>query len=329
MNEDSLRAKLTPYAQANTKRAWLELVLTLIGYGLGLYAIYYGYKEAHWLLYTVSCLVTSLFMVKVFTIQHDCGHGSFFKNDASNTWTGRIFSLITTMPFTAWKAEHDDHHGHVVDIDRLKHGDIHLLTVEQYRALSAWQKFLYRSYRHPLFILIFAPFLYFFVKSKFPAMRTRENILSVMLTNLFVIPLYLFIIWQFGFWTMVFVFVPAAYIGGIIGIGLFYLQHDYPDASWFKSENWSFEKAASEGSSLIILPQPLEWITHAIGYHHIHHVHSKIPGYSLRQCYEEVTETQTQKPLTWTDVLAAFTLKLWSHEKDALVSFAVAETVNS
>ena len=120
------------------------------------------------------------------------------------------------MPFTSWKAEHDDHHSHVVDIDRMKHGDVTLYTVEQFKNLPWYKQLGYTIFRHPVFLLVAAPFLYFFVKSRIPSIWTKPVILSVVWTNIAVAIIYLPLVWYFGFWTTVFVFVPAAYIGGII-----------------------------------------------------------------------------------------------------------------
>jgi len=323
------RDSVQKFSSANNLLAVKELVLSLLGYSVFIYGIYYSYSESIWLGYILCTLVGGLFMIKVFTIQHDCGHGSFFTAPILNTWTGRLLALFTTMPYNAWKYEHDIHHSHVVDIDSISHGDITLLTVEQYRELSPRDKFFYRLIRHPIFYLVVAPFVYFFVKSKIPGVWNRPNILSVAYTNIFILIIYGGLVWYFGFWTTVFVFVPAAYVGGIIGIGLFYLQHDYPEATWFKKDDWSHEEASLQGSSLMVLPQPLEWLTHSIGYHHIHHLNSKVPGYRLRECYEQVPEMREVEPLSWRDVLEAYRLKLWSHERNSLINFAEADKVQS
>lgn len=128
------------------------------------------------------------------------------------------------------------------------------------------------------------------------------------ITNILVAMIYLPLLYHFSFWVVLFVFAPAAYFGGIIGVGLFYLQHNYPESHWFKTNEWEHEVAAlPRFKSLIILPQPLEWFSHAIGYHHIHHLSSKIPGYRLRECYDAITGFRAVQPLTWSDVYSSFT----------------------
>ncbi|MBP9717504.1 MAG: fatty acid desaturase [Candidatus Pacebacteria bacterium] len=317
------------FAKANTLRSYTEIVFTLAIYFTLLYVLFFAYTHNLWLLYIPICLIAGFIMVKIFTLLHDCTHHSLFNTPRQNHVVGVFLSLFITMPFTSWKAEHDDHHSHVVDIDRMKHGDVTLYTVEQFKNLPWYKQLGYTIFRHPVFLLVAAPFLYFFVKSRIPSIWTKPVILSVVWTNIAVAIIYLPLVWYFGFWTTVFVFVPAAYIGGIIGVALFYLQHDYPGVEWFKTDAWEHSHASLAGSSLIILPQPLEWFSHAIGYHHIHHLNSKVPGYRLRECYDAVPDFQTVKPLTWSDVVQAFKLKLWSHEKNMLVNFSEAKKLNS
>jgi acyl-lipid omega-6 desaturase (Delta-12 desaturase) len=327
MNQKHLYTEASAFAKADNRRSYTEVVVTLGSYLALLYILYISYTHGLWLLYVPACVVASLIMVKIFTLLHDCSHHSLFTSVRQNHIVGVFLSLFITMPFTSWKTEHDDHHGHVVDIDKINHGDIPLLTVEQYHNAPPYKRLGYKIFRQPIFFLIVAPFLYFFIKSRIPGIWTRSVVISVLCTNIAVALIYLPLLWYFGFWTIVFVFAPAAYLGGMLGVALFYLQHDYGEAEWFTTPNWEHTHASLAGSSLIILPQPLEWFSHAIGYHHIHHLNSHIPGYRLRECYEAIPAFQTVSPLTWRAVTEAFMLKLWSHEKNALVTFTEAASL--
>ena len=326
---NELREQSKKYAQAHTARSLFELFGTLCGYLLSIAALYITFTEQLWFAYVLTCFIGSLFMVKLFAVFHDCTHHSLFASSALNTWVGRFLSLLITMPFDNWKFEHDEHHSHVVDMDKIGHGDIPLLTVTQFKTMSPLKQFGYRVFRHPVFFLLTTPFLYFFINARFAGLDNKKTRFSVVITNILVGAIYLPLFWYFGFWVTLFVFIPAAYFGGMIGVGLFYLQHNYPDTHWFTSEAWAHEKAALEGSSLIVLPQPLEWFSHAIGYHHIHHLNSKIPGYRLRECYEEVAAFNEIKPLAWGEIIRAFQLHLWSYQKNMLVSVAEGKTLTS
>ena len=320
MMEQTLRTQTLTFARASTIRSLFELFVTLGGYALATGVLYYSFTAHLWFIFAPMCLVSGLFMVKLFGLFHDCTHGSMFNSPTLNIWVGRTLSLFITMPFTSWKAEHDDHHSHVVDMEKMHHGDIPLMTVEQYRNASPLGRTVYRVFRQPLVFLITAPFLYFFVKSRIPAIWTKEVVLSVAITNVVVGIIYIPLLLHFGFWIMAFVFAPAAYFGGMIGVALFYLQHNYPETEWFATDDWHFETASLAGSSLLVLPAPLEWFSHAIGFHHIHHLNSKIPGYRLRECYESVSEMRAVRPLTWSEMREAFKLHIWSYQAKQLVA---------
>ena len=315
-----LKEKSEDFAVSDNWRSIFELIVTVIGYAVSIYVLYTAFTVHMWPVYITFFVIAGFFMVKLFTLFHDCTHESMFTSIAANVWVGRFLSLIITMPFASWKAEHDDHHDHVVDMEKMDFGDIPLLTVEEFKNKSKLRQLGYSIFRQPLFFLFVAPFLYFFVRARLPGMMTKKAVWSVITTNIVVAAIYIPLLLHFGFWVMVFVFAAPAYLSGVIGLALFYLQHNYPDSHWYKTEDWEFETAAIDGSSLIILPQPLEWFSHAIGYHHIHHLNSKVPGYRLRECYDAVKEFREIEPLSWQDALDAFKLRLWSYEKNKLVT---------
>lgn len=324
-----LRAQSKFFAEAHTFRSLLELFLALMGYFFSVLIIYITFTGHYWVLYLIACAVGSLFMVKVFALFHDCVHHSLFTSHALNNWVGRFLSMVIPVPFDNWRFEHEEHHSHVVDMEKIGHGDITLLTVEQFKKMSKRKQLGYRIFRHPLFLLICAPFLYFFINARFAGLLNKKLVFSVVLSNVCVLIIYLPILLYFGFWVTLFVFVPAAYFGGVLGVALFYVQHNYPDTQWFKTPKWEHEKASIEGSSLLLLPQPLEWFSHAIGYHHIHHLNSKIPGYRLRECYNAIEGLRTVEPLSWGDIMEAFSLRLWSYQKNALVTVEESDSLIS
>lgn len=321
----AVRDKLKPFAHADDVRAGAELVLALFGTMASLVITYTALTNGWWALYAFGCALGGLFLVKVFTIQHDCGHESMFSSSAFNTWVGRLCALVTTMPFFAWKTEHNIHHAQVGDIDRVGAGDVYKMTVSDYKKKPHLFRRGYHVLRNVLFFLFVAPFFYFFVLTKVYNVWHKEYALSTIATNLAVLGIFGVSVWLFGFWNVIFTYAPSLYLGGIIGLALFYLQHDYPEAKWLPTATWSHEAGALGASSLIVLPQPLEWFSHAIGYHHIHHLHTKVPGYRLHEAFDAVPELQKATPLTWKDVFASFNLKLWSFDANRLVTFEEAQ----
>ncbi len=314
-----IKNDLTAYQTPNTVRSLFEFAITLYGTLIFIYAGYILWAGANYLLYGLVTMVTSLFFIRMFTIQHDCSHESMFKSLFLNRLVGRLCILITTVPYRSWKAEHDSHHDHVVDIEKIGLGDVSLWTLEKYESKGKVQQTLYRIYRNPLFLLVIAPFLYFFLRNRVPAIYDRKIIMSVVLTNIVLLVMYLILVYYLGFWAVFFSMIIPAYIAGIIGVGLFYVQHQFPDARWFTTQEWSHVQASIEGSSLLVLPQPLEWFTYNIGYHHIHHVDSGVPAYRLKQCYQEVEAVGKKRPLTLMEILSSFRLRLWSREQNKLI----------
>ena len=43
------------------------------------------------------------FLVRLFMIQHDCGHGSFFRRRLTNDWVGRVIGVLTLTPYDFWR----------------------------------------------------------------------------------------------------------------------------------------------------------------------------------------------------------------------------------
>lgn len=323
-----VRALLSPYAKANNSYAAFVTMLAIALYASAAVVAYVAILNNLWFLYVLAVIVGGAGTAKCFVIQHDCGHGSMFSSDRANTWVGRLCSYITTMPFAAWRLNHDEHHHAVGDLSQAGVGDTALLTVEQYRNASPSVRLGYRVLRSPFMYLVVVPFFYFFILYKLIHVWDQKYRMSTLLNNLALVATIAVLAYLFGLVYVLLVFVPMLYLGGALGIFLFYLQHNYPDVRWYRHEEWNFETASLTSASYIKMPQPLEWVTQAIGYHHVHHLHSKIPGYRLRECYEK-TPAVHKSPLTFAEIVQSFRIKLWSFEKGRLVTFAEAKSLTS
>ena len=323
MNE-SVRAKISPYASAHNGYATFITVAAVAMHAGAAVAAYFAVLQGQWFLYAAMVLLGGATTAKCFVIQHDCGHGSMFSSDRANLWIGRLCSYITTMPFAAWKLNHDEHHHAVGDLSQAGVGDTALMTVEQYRNASRSTQIGYRVLRNPFMYLVVVPFFYFFILYKLIHVWDTKYRASTLLNNLLLVFTIVSLSYWFGLVNVLLVFVPMLYLGGVLGIFLFYLQHNYPGVRWYRHEEWNFETASLTSASYIKMPQPFEWITQAIGYHHVHHLHSKIPGYRLRECYEH-TPAVHKAPLTLSEIVQSFRIKLWSFEKGRLVTFKEAE----
>ncbi len=277
-------------------------------------------------------VVATLFLVRVFIVQHDCGHGSFLPGRLGNVVLGSLCGVLTLVPFAYWRDRHAVHHVTVGNLDREDVGDITTLTVADYLAGSPLRRLAYRLYRHPLVLLGIGPTYYFLFNLRFAipfrdsrgreldrATRGRHRA-SVHLTNLAVLALAGLIVWRVGWRAFLLVQLPISVLTATIGIWLFYVQHQFEGAYRVRAARWSFVDAALQGSSYYRLPRVLAWFTGDIGLHHLHHLGPRIPNYHLRRCLAE-NPSLARPPLTLRRSLRCLSLHLWDEEQGRLISF--------
>lgn len=326
--QPSLRTLCAAFAKPHHGRAVWQLVNTLVPFA-ALWALmaYSVVREWHYAWTLLLALPAAGLYVRTFIIQHDCGHGSFFASERANTWVGRCLGLVTLFPYAYWRKTHAIHHGTSGNLDRREVGDIDTLTVAEYRALPLWRRLSYRLYRSTAVMLVLGPAWQFVIKHRFPfdmPLTWKKEWASVMLNNLAlavaVVGLGLLIGWH----TALLVHLPIVLIAGAIGVWLFYVQHTFEGAYWTRHEHWDSNEAAVAGSSHLDLPRVLHWFTGNIGYHHLHHLSSRIPNYRLRECFESSPRLQQAPRLTLWSSLRSARLKLWDEDSGRLVGFSRA-----
>jgi len=266
----------------------------------------------------------ALLMVRLFIIQHDCGHGSFFRSKKACGALGTVIGVLTLTPYAYWKQEHAVHHATSGHLDKRGHGDIDTLTVAEYNALSPLRKFGYRVYRHPLVLFLVGPAFHFLVKHRLPfgsMPRSKSAWASVMITNAALVGVVLLMHVTVGLERFLLVQLPITVISCSVGVWLFYVQHQYESTYWKRQENWDFHDAALGGSSHYDLGPVLQWFTGNIGLHHIHHLSSRIPNYRLSKCLREVPELKAMTRLTLLSSLKCARLALWDEAQQRLIGF--------
>ena len=316
---------LSDYREPNAARSSLELGITLgcfiVLWGLAWYTISINV----WLTFALSVL-NAAFLLRLFIIQHDCGHSSFFKNRVLCDWLGRIIGVVTLTPYDVWRRSHALHHSSSGNLGRRGMGDVHTLTISEYQDKSAIGRLLYRLYRHPLVLFGLGPGYLFFLQNRLPLGLTHQAKywVSAMGTNA-VILLALSIIYYFGgLMPILLIFVPSTLIAATCGVWLFYVQHQFEETHWEQEPDWDIHEAAFHGSSYYVLPAALQWLTGNIGIHHVHHLYSRIPFYKLPKVLKEHSALATTNRMTIKQSLQTARLHLWDEKNKKLVSFAQA-----
>lgn len=321
--------KLARYREPSTWRSLFELGVTLGPFLLLWGLAWVAMDISPWLSLAIAVL-NGGFLVRIFIIQHDCGHASYFANRTASDWVGRVLGVLTLTPYDVWKRTHSIHHQHHGNLDHRGIGDVLTLTVEEYRARSFWGRLGYRLYRHPVVLFVLGPSYLFILQNRLPFGLMRSGWrywVSAMGTNAFIAIVVALILWLGGLMPLLLIYIPTSLIGATIGVWLFYVQHQFEETHWAKSDEWQVHDAALEGSSHYMLPAPLQWITGNIGVHHVHHLYSRIPFYRLTEVLRDHRSLAEAQKLTVRQSLACVKLNLWDEKTQKLMSFRDARRV--
>ena len=317
---------LARYREPDSARGVFELVITAVPFLVIWALIQNALDHGYWLGLLLEVPAAGL-LVRLFMIQHDCGHGSFFRSRVANDWVGRAIGVVTLTPYDYWRHNHARHHASSGNLDHRGLGDIDTLTVREFLAQSRWRRMRYRLYRHPMVMFGVGPTYLFVLKHRLPVGMMRggwKPWLSTMGTNAAIAVLVAAMVWLVGYGPFLLVHLPIMILAASIGVWLFYVQHQFEDTYWSHGEGWSFHEAALHGSSHYHLPIVLRWFTANIGVHHIHHLCSRIPCYRLPDVLRDYPQLAGVGRMTLLQSLRSVRLVLWDEERLQLVSFGEA-----
>jgi omega-6 fatty acid desaturase (delta-12 desaturase) len=322
---------LSRYRDPNLVRSSFEIVVTAVPFIALWVAIWAAWEFGYGWVSALLVIPAAAFLVRLFLIQHDCGHGSFFRSKAMNDWVGRVIGVLTLTPYDAWKRAHAIHHGTSGNLDKRGIGDLDTLTVREYRALPFWGRLRYRLYRNPLVLFGIGPIYMFMLRHRLPlgpTVRHWRAWVSPMATNAAIIAVVVGLMYLIGWKTFLLTQIPITVIAGVIGVWLFFIQHQFEDTFWATEGGWSVQDAALRGSSYYVLPKPLAWLTAHIGIHHVHHLYARIPFYRLPQVLRDQTRLANASRISLLESLGCVRLALWDDAQKRLLSFREARRLS-
>jgi omega-6 fatty acid desaturase (delta-12 desaturase) len=285
------------------------------------YLMYRSLQYPYWVTLLLS-LVASGFLIRIFIIFHDCGHRSFFVSKRANNVIGMIMGILAFTPFFKWHHQHWIHHSTSGNLDKRGIGDVWTMTVEEYLNSPRLKRFYYRAFRNPFIMFTIGPLLVVMVQNRIANRRlTRSEKLNVYFTNSMVLLMAVLISLVIGIKAYLLIQIPVILISHSMGIWLFYIQHQFDDVYWEHSGEWDYKTSAIKGSSFLKLPSVFQWFTGNIGFHHVHHLSSRIPNYYLEKCHNENEIFKEVKPIILFKTFRALTLGLWDEANRRMISF--------
>jgi omega-6 fatty acid desaturase (delta-12 desaturase) len=315
------RAIVARYQQPSLPKSLWQLTNSLLPF-VTCWALAYRSLATSNLASLGFCLLATGFLVRLYIIQHDCGHRSFFKSARANDALGSCLGIITLLPYFRWRFDHGIHHATSGNLAKRGTGDVDTMTVREFRAAAPYVRLKYRLLRSPFVLFGLGPFLLFVVWQRFTDWtRTRREALSVRATNVAIAVVCGLAGHFLGWGKFLTVQGCITLLGSTVAVWLFYVQHQFEDAYWVTPENWDHADSALAGASWYKLPKVLQWFTGNIGIHHIHHLSPKIPNYELQRCLDENPAFQNAPVITLWGSLRCTSLKIFDENKQKLVTW--------
>ncbi len=313
-----IREKLQGYSARDDRIASVSFLGTFVVYGLSLYlAVTFANL---WYVLVPMMLVHAFASVRLYVLQHDCGHGSLFSTRARNDLAGEVLSLFTFAPYAVMRYNHNLHHSHLGNLEHRETGEIHTMTLREWTEAGFGARLVYRLYRNPFILIPLGALFTYFIRYRWPKNAGSVAPIAVLLHNLAILCYVALLYWLLGGQGVLIWFVSAL-IGGMIGVFMVYLQHNFEDTYWDRKPDLNPRVAALQGSSALDLGILMDLGSANIAYHDIHHFNANIPSYRLRKCHQAIREEYELRTIQWPEALRSFTLKLWDEDAGRLVPF--------
>lgn len=309
-----------PFAKEIRWKSWyytITSLLLLIGTIAG--TMYFD----HIALRVLCSVGAAMLLSRFFIIFHDYQHHTILRGSPIADIIFTAFGVYMITPPNIWKRSHDHHHNNNAKLFSASIGSFPIMTKQKFLEASKRERFEYLAVRHPINMLFayFTTFMYgMCVQSFMSSPRRHWDSLAVLIFHFTVATL---LVVYFGWFTWFLTFFVPFFLSHMLGAYLFYAQHNFPGVTFKKNADWSYTNAALESSSFMDLNPFMQWVTANIGFHHIHHLNSKIPFYRLPEAMAAIPELQEAKVTTLkpTDIASCLRLKVWDAEQNKMIGF--------
>lgn len=315
---------LIKYTQEHKSKATVQIINSFLPF-IGIWiAMYFSLSVSYWLTLGLG-VINTFFLVRIFIIQHDCGHQSFVKNRTAQKIIGHACSYFSTIPFKYWAKSHAVHHKANGQLELRDIGDVPTFTVAEFKAFSKAQRLFYRIYRSPIVMFLLMPVYYLFVqirmvKVKLPGFNKERS--GLLLNNLLILAVFVILGFTLGWQEFLLVHLTILVLFSMVAMWFFYVQHQHEHGYKQWKDSWDYVTSALRGSTYYKIPKLFNWLTGHIGLHHIHHLNPAIPNYNLKKCIQE-NPWLNQFPtiLNFKDSLKLASNKLWDETQQKMISF--------
>jgi omega-6 fatty acid desaturase (delta-12 desaturase) len=312
-----IRVRLKEFTVQDDRLGAVSFFGTFAFYFATLYAAIAN--QGAWVILIPMMVLNGLSAVRLYVLQHDTGHASLFKSRKHNDWAGEVLSIVTFAPYAAMRHNHNMHHSHLGNLEHRDTGEIHTMTLREWQEAGFWQRLQYRLYRNPFVLIPLGSLFTYFIRYRWPK-NAHTMWTSVLLHNV-VIFAYMGALYTLAGWAGVLIWFLASFFGGMVGVFMVYLQHNFEDTYWDRRPDLDPRLAALQGSSALDLGWWMDLASANIAYHDIHHFNARIPHYNLRKCHQMIRQEYGLPTIEWPEAIRSFSLKLWDEEQERLVPF--------
>jgi len=303
-----------PFAVENRMLSWFHTLSTM---AMLCTAFTFAVFSTHPAIQIFSGIFAGLLNARMFVIYHDQQHGAIHRRDPVAYSIYWIYGLFTLAPSSIWKRSHDYHHHHNSKLYTASIGSYPIVSKEKFAQLSESEKKAYLRTRHPLTIAMgyFSMFLIGMCLNSYRSNPSRhwDSLLAIVLH----LAVYIAVFFLFGWFAVLCGVLIPSVLNFALGAYLFYAQHNFPGVEFTDKNGWTYEGAALASSSYMKMNPFMTWVCANIGYHHIHHLNSRIPFYRLPEAYNKVKELREAKTTSLhpKDMIACLKLKVWDSAK--------------